>query len=109
MASRIGDGTLETMIEACRAPRAPCDQYLESLSQHHGHLPQPRFDTLRCVALLSVIADRFELGSQYPIGLIENTIELTRELREDAFGCAAACRAAADALSEVLNGGYERY
>ena len=109
MASQIGDGTLETMIEACRAPRAPCGRYLGWLSHQDEHERQAPFDALRCVALLSVIADRLALGSHCSIGLIANTIELARELPEDAFGCAAACRAAADALSEWLNAGYEHH
>ncbi len=109
MASQIGDGTLKTVIEACCTPRAPCGCYLEWLSHQDEQERLSPFDTFRCVALLSVIADRLELGSHCSIGLVENTIELARELPEDAFGCAAACRAAADALSEWLNAGYEHH
>ena len=109
MAERIGGGTLETVIEACRAPRAPCDRYLEWLSHEDEHERQLPFDTLRCVALLSVIADRLELDRDRLISLIDAATELTRELPQDAFDCAATCRAAANALSEWLNGGYEHH
>jgi hypothetical protein len=109
MGPQIGDGTLETAIEACRAPRTACDRYLEWLSHQDEHERRSTFETFRCVALLSVIADRLELDRRCPIGLIDATIELARELPQDAFACAAACRAAADALTEWLNGGYEHH
>lgn len=109
MAPRTGNDTLGRMIRVCRGPRVPCDRYLDWLSHHDEQEHKTPFDTLRCVALLSMIADRLDLGDQRPIDLIDATIELARDLPEDLFGCAAACNAAADALSEWLNSACERH
>ncbi len=64
---------------------------------------------LRCVAFLSVIADTLEADAEISSELIGAAIELARDLPDDDAGCAEACRAAADALSEWLDGSYERY
>jgi hypothetical protein len=64
-------------------------------------------DTIRCVALLTLVANRLELGGERPIDLIDAVIDQARDLPEDAFGCASACNDAADTLSEWLNSGYD--
>ena len=107
MAPRTGNDTLRRMIDASRAPRVPCERYLASLSHQDEQGEQSPFATLRCVALLSTVADRIDFGAERPIDLIDTTIELARDLPEDRFGCAAACNAAADELSEWLNSAYE--
>lgn len=107
MCARIGNGTLDGVIERCHACREVCDRYVAKLYAG-GEPDRTRLETTRCVALLSMIAERLEADGNPPIELIDSTIELARELPDDDAGCAAACRDAADALGEWLDGGYER-
>lgn len=107
MCPQIGNGTLDCAIERCRVCREICDRYVAQLYAR-GEPDPTRFETTRCVALLSMIAERLETDGDPPVELIDTTIELARELPDDDAGCAAACRQAADALSEWLDGSYER-
>ncbi len=99
------NGFLEA-VELCRISAEACDRYISRLAADGER--DPRFmGTIRCVALLSMIADRLEEDNSAPVGLVDMTIELARELPHDEFGCAAACQAAADALSARLASTYE--
>jgi hypothetical protein len=94
-------------IERCRDCRESCERYLARLDPERG--VDPNFsDTIRCTALLSMIAERLDTADSIPWELIEATVDLVRELPEDAYGCAAACAIAADALADWLDGGFER-
>jgi hypothetical protein len=94
------------VVELCRVCSEACDRYVTRLAADGER--DPRFlDTIRCIALLSMIADRLEEVDHAPVGLVDVTIELARELPNDEFGCAAACQAAADALSARLDSAYE--
>ena len=103
----LGNGTLHNLVEKCRACRAACERFLDQLAPAKGY--DPTFsDTLRCVALLSVIGDRLDAAEAFPTELVDAAVELARELSEDAFGCALACQVAADALEHWLDGSFER-
>lgn len=106
MALPLRNGTLQAVVASCRACREPLRQYL---ARRDAGAPrgQSFADTVRCVALLSVVADTLERGDYCPTQLIDTSIELAAELLEDMSGCAAACQAAADALSDWLEGSYE--
>jgi len=106
--ARAGNGTLATIIQRCHACREACEDYLTQLDDS----PEARagvVPTLRCVAFLTVIADTLEAGDECPTHVIDTAIELARELPDDLAGCAEACRAAADTLSEFLDGGFEHH
>jgi hypothetical protein len=94
-------------IARSRACRGPCEDYLARIDSVDGN-DRGFSDTLRCVAMLSLVADRLETDDDLPIDLIDSAVELARDLYDDRFGCAAACQAAADSLSELLDGRYER-
>lgn len=103
------NGTLGLVVDCCRASRDCCEPYLAQLNTEGRAEASARLaETTRCVALLSMIADRLELDGECPTEPIDVTIELARDLPDDSFGCAAACRTAADALSEWLDGAYQR-
>ncbi len=100
---------LAAVVGSCRASRDRCEPLLlqqgcERDTEAAARLAQTAF----CVALLSVISDRLELEGDCPADLIDTAIHSARELPPDDCGCAAACNAAADALSEWLDGAYER-
>lgn len=97
---------MATIIERCSACREGCEDFLSQLDDS----PESRVGaaaTLRCVAFLIVIADTLEADAECPWSVIDAAIELARELPDDDAGCAEACRAAADTLSEWMDGGYE--
>ncbi len=103
----VASATLPVGIARSRACRGPCEDYLALVDSVSGY-DRGFSDTLRCVALLSVIADRLEADGSLPIDLIDTAVELARDLYDDRFGCAVACQAAADSLSDLLDGRYER-
>lgn len=99
--------SLQVAIDRCRDCREPCERYLARLDPERGLDPNVS-DTIRCTALLSMIAERLDAADSAPWELIEATVDLIRDLPEDACGCAAACAAAADALADWLDSGFER-
>ena len=103
---RAGNGTLATLVERCRDCRELCENYLAELAPS-AEARAAAAPTLRCVAFLSVIPDTLEASEECPTQLVDAAIELARELPDDHAGCAQACRAAADALSDWLDGSYE--
>lgn len=106
VAARAGNGTLATIIARCHACRDACDDCLAQLDDS-AEARASAASTLRCVAFLSVIADTLAAADDCPTDLIDAAVEMARELPDDPGGCAQACRAAADALSEWLDGSYE--
>lgn len=107
MRQSLRNESLQVAIERCRECREPCDRYLAQVDPERGI--DPSFsDTLRSVAVLSMIAERLEVADATPLELIEATLDLVRDLPEDGYGCAAACAAAADALGDWLDSGFER-
>jgi hypothetical protein len=93
-------------IARCRACRTACDRQLVLLASAGGG--RPRFhDLVVCVALLDLVADRLEFGSDCPPRLLELAIEAAGALPEDDVGCARACQEAAELLGDLLAAGYE--
>ncbi|MDX6481433.1 MAG: hypothetical protein QOG85_1943 [Gaiellaceae bacterium] len=103
-----GNDLLAAAVEACRSCREHCETHLGDLRPESRPRDLPQLaGILRCVALLSVISDNLRAAGACPIDLIDATVEIARDLPDDPLGCAAACRRAADALSEWLNASYE--
>lgn len=107
MRPSLRNESLQVAIERCRDCRERCERHLARVDRGGGVDPNVA-DTLRCVALLSMIAERLETSDSPPLELIEATIELARDLPEDDCGCAAACAVAGDALGDWLDSGFER-
>jgi len=101
-----GNGALHAVIATCRACRDACDPRLAQAAG--GERDRAFDDTLRCIALLSVVADTLERDGACAPEVCYAAVELANELPDDGHGCAAACRTAAAAMSRWLDGGFER-
>ena len=103
---RAGNGTLTSIIRRCHACREACEDYIAQLDLSTASRAAVA-PVLRCVAFLSVIADTLEANADISPEVIGAAIEMAQDLPDDGAGCAEACRAAADALSEWHDGSYE--
>jgi hypothetical protein len=107
MRAETGNGELELVIVRCRATHACCEEYLSRLGGT-GRPEDAMPATIRCVALLSLIADRLESGLPCPLALVDEAVRTAHALPADGFGCATACAAAAEALAGWVDSAYER-
>jgi hypothetical protein len=101
MHAREANGEQDAAIRLCRACREVCDPELRRLSASGGDHGALR-DTITVVAILSLIGDRLDRDQPCPYSLLEHAVELAERLPEDGSQCAAACRAAAQAISDLV-------
>jgi hypothetical protein len=107
MDSAATNGETRAAIALCRACRTACDRQLVLLA-NAGDARRRFHDLVICVALLDLVADRLEFGSDCPPRLLELAIQAAGALPEDDVGCARACQQAAELLGDLLAAGYER-
>ena len=106
MSPRTANGEQELAMRLCRRCRAVCDAELRRLSAEGGDLGTLR-ETITCIAILSLIGERLEGDQPCPPGLLDHAVQCAERLPDDGSDCAAACRAAAQALSDLIEANYE--
>jgi hypothetical protein len=103
---RAANGEQEGAIRLCLACRTVCDPDLRRLASDGGDLG-PLRETIACVAILSLIGERLDRHQPCPQALLEHAIECADQLPDDGSRCAAACRAAGQALSDLIEANYK--
>jgi hypothetical protein len=103
---RAANGEQGGAVKLCLACQTVCDPDLRRLASDGGDLGSLR-DTIACIAILSLIGERLDRDQPCPHALLEHAVECAERLPDDGSRCAAACRAAAQALSDLIGANYE--